>query len=261
MTFEFARTLSMQMLAWTMFLQGLEMYLCSRRKWFRSIWGFRNLAADLERGLPLPRPLIWIFFNDDAFKHIAIVQMLSAVIAFSMPGSLPFGILFCTHLLFCIRFRGTFNGGSDMMTFVVLTGVLLSLVLPETSLKFGLVYICVHALFSYFRAGTGKLKEAKWRDGTALAIFLSRSLYPDMQKLAAQLRPMNWLCVVMSWGVMVFELSVIALPLAPNSAIVYFEALLLFHFCVYRAFGLNRFFWIWLSAWPSIFYTVGLFSA
>ena len=247
-------------LALTLIFQAVELSICSGQKSFFKIWSFKNLRQDLERGLPLPNALLPFIFSANAFRVILAVQVLAALASFLFPFFSVFLVLFLTHLLICIRFRGTFNGGSDMMIFVVLTGVLIVLAsASENFQKLGLIYIAIHTLYSYFKAGFAKIIQADWRSGRALPAFLDRSLLPDAKKIARGLQGQSAVCFILCWSVLIFELAAIALPLFPGFVGAYFTLILLFHFGIYLSFGLNRFFWAWLCAWPAVFYSISLF--
>ena len=235
-----------RLLAFAMLLQGIELLIISRKEEFGPVWSFENLKADLK---------FKFLFSESSFKFTVILQLLAAISGFIYPQPISFIILFFTHLLTCIRFRGSFNGGSDMMTFVVLTGTLVALLGTSTKVKeFGLVYIAVHTLYSYFKAGLAKLKQKEWREGSALQSFLKMSLYPEIRRIKFP----KGMGFVLCWLVLLFELGAIALPFSPQHLGIYFLSAIVFHLVIYMSFGLNRFFWIWMSAWPAIFYTFSL---
>ena len=171
---------------------------------------------------------------------MSLIQVVASLLAFKYPRAELFVVLFICQLFISVRFRGTFNGGSDMMTFVILTGVLVGYF---WSTKYGFLYIGINGLYSYFKAGLAKLKNPEWREGSALASFT-----PTLTKWGR----------VLSWPVIIFELAALAVPFIPGLAWPYFILAMLFHLIIFLMFGLNRFFWIWLSAWPSIFYLARL---
>lgn len=242
-------------------LQSIEMLQIIGKKEFKEIWSFKNLKSDLESGLPLPNSIIGVIFSESIFKVIVILQLLLACLGLYYQEPVIFFSLFFTNLIICIRFRGTFNGGSDMMTFVILTGVLIAIVSPEEKFqRLGLIYISIHTLYSYFKAGLVKLKGSDWRQGLALPAFLSRSLNVDIRNLGVYLEGKPNLSRVLCWGVLVFELAAISIIFLPNITLYYFIIALGFHFFIYLAFGLNRFFWIWSTAWPAILYSLSTIS-
>ena len=243
------------LLGFTMLVQGIEFLLISRKKYFLTIWSYQNLSTDLNKKLPLPAKLNEMLFGDFSFKVIVVAHILAALAALLFAPFYFLCVLTLTHFLICIRFRGTFNGGSDMMIFVLLTGAIIANSSASVHMqKLGLLYIAVHAIFSYLKAGWVKIKNKEWRSGKALPIFLSQSLFTDIQKMAIWMDSRPRLALGLCWLTIFFELGIVSLPFLGFNLLLYFAAAVLFHFIIYINFGLNRFFWAWLSAWPAIFY-------
>tara|TARA_B110001454_G_C12723300_1_gene436379 strand:+ start:44488 stop:45264 length:777 start_codon:yes stop_codon:yes gene_type:complete len=257
MTLEASLLITTRLLSFTMLFQAIEIFILSRQTNFRYVWSYNNLRCDLEQGLPLKKKWVENLFSISSLQKIAILQILLACTATLYPHAAIFTGLFLTHLLICIRFRGAFNGGSDMMTFVVLTGTIVA-TLGFT--KIGLIYIATHTLYSYFKAGLAKIKHKEWQNGQAIPAFLSRSLFPDIQNTAAQLANQKAINLTLGIGTLIFELSVLGLLFAPNASQLYFALAVVFHLAVYFCFGLNRFFWIWLTAWPATLFSLSLLT-
>ena len=248
-------------LAIALFIQALEIYLLSKKKSFLEIWSYENLKFDLEPGLPLPNSVIEFLFADKMVKRIAFLQLLLSLAAFIHPAAALFVLLFLCHLLICIRFRGTFNGGSDMMTFVLLTGMLIIFLAPsEKAQNLGFIYIAINTVYSYFKAGLAKVVNKEWRNGQALHSFLKRSLFLDTKNFANWLSTKKWVGFVFCWSVIFFELGIPTIFIFPSLIFFYFLCACLFHTIIFVSFGLNRFFWVWLAAWPSIFYAINLIA-
>lgn len=255
MKLEIALFLTSKLFALAFLFQSLEMFFILRRKEFFEIWSYENIKSDLERGLPGPHKFTGTIFSNKNFIYLVVLQILCTTGFFFFPHAIWLIFLFVLQLLCSIRFRGTFNGGSDMMSFVLLTGLLITyLSATPDSQNLGLIYIAICAVYSYFKAGLAKVMENDWRSGKALPAFLNRSLFADVRRLSMWLKPKAEIIFLLAWGTMAFELSILLLFLKPQLVVVYFLFALFFHFMVYMAFGLNRFFWIWLCAWPSIFY-------
>lgn len=250
------------LLSGALFLQALEYVMLLRSENFLKVWSFKNLKYDLYKGLPLPQAVIDFLFSDKIFKIIILLQIITTILSFFFVSYEFFVILFLIQLYICIRFRGTFNGGSDMMSFVVLTGLIISLMNKnETVQKLGMIYIAIHLTFSYLKAGFVKVIQPEWRNGLALPFFLKRSIYSPMGKLVILLQQNKLACCLLSWLTILFELSIVIIFKFPDLSYYYFLAALIFHFLIYFSFGLNRFFWIWLSAWPALLYTVSLLNS
>jgi len=155
-------------------------------------------------------------------------------------------------LLILQRFQGPYNGGSDRMGLLALWCLTVSRLMPTPALQelvFG--YLGLQLMLSYFISGWVKVVNPEWRDGRALADVFRFSAYPvseDLRRLADRPR----LLLVMSWAVMLFEL---AFPLTLLSRETLIAGLVIagtFHLANACLFGLNRFFWTWLSVYPAI---------
>ena len=157
------------------------------------------------------------------------------------------------------RYNGPFNGGSDRMSILVLCCVTCAritpflapqeLVTPLQELALG--YLAAQLILSYVISGLVKIVTVEWRSGRALCDVFAFSAYPVSMSLrgwAARPR-LLWLA---GWAVMLFE---IAFPLAllhPAALIAALTLAAAFHLSNALTFGLNRFFWIWLSAYPAL---------
>lgn len=161
-------------------------------------------------------------------------------------------LLFVLGLVMLHRFQGPYNGGSDRMSLLILFCLCLTYFSPNKfwqELAFG--YLALQLIFSYFFAGWVKIVNPEWRSGRALSDVFQFSVYPVSESLR------NWaqsprLLFAIGWGVMVFELLFLFALLSQISLIIALFIAASFHFANACLFGLNRFFWIWLAAYPSI---------
>jgi hypothetical protein len=159
--------------------------------------------------------------------------------------------------LLLIRWRGAFNGGSDFMTLITATGLLIAQVVEkltdaQTGWSAGLGYIAIQTLSSYFVSGWVKLKRPEWRNGQALPVFLNSGLYGPLKKDSVFRRPV--VALVCSWAFILWEGLFVCVLLFPNWTPLFVGVALLFHFLVFWFFGLNRFFWAWATNLGSIFF-------
>ncbi len=257
MTMQWAFFFTKTLIAVVLFIQATEIFYILKQPSFKEIYKLNNIKNDFLLGLPIPNKWIFFIFAEDRFKYFVVLQISMAVLGLFQDQFIIFLILFFTHLMICIRFRGTFNGGSDMMTFVVITGVLIYLSSSRVEVqKLGLVYIAIQNIYSYFKAGIVKIIHAEWRSGYALPNFLKRSLFTSMRGLGERVVLYKRTCWFACWCVLIFELLSLLLPLFPRFVFIYFFFAILFHLIVYCAFGLNRFFWVWLSSWPATLYVL-----
>ena len=222
------------------------------------IWSWPVQRADIP-----PQPA-WVgrFFDAMFYPASYRVQLwvrgLAAVVLLVQGASLGLAlVLFVGTLLLLVRWRGAFNGGSDFMTLVTITGMLIAQVVALWADKglgwaVGLSYIAIHTLSSYFVSGWIKLLQPEWRSGRALTVFLNGGIYGPLSPDSMFRRPQ--VAMLCSWGFTLWEgLFPLAL-LDVRLAALFCAIAAVFHFLVFWFFGLNRFFWAWLSTFPAILY-------
>lgn len=155
-------------------------------------------------------------------------------------------------LVLLSRFQGPYNGGSDRMSVLILWCLLITKIVPSLfwqEVVFG--YLAFQLTLSYFISGKVKLLNPEWRSGRALQDVFAFSAYPVSEGLRrlADLPTLLW---VMSWLVIGFEVLFL-LTLLHHKALI--AALCIgscFHLANACLFGLNRFLWIWIAAYPSL---------
>lgn len=251
MSFAMARGLIAHLTALALIFNGVELL----KMWdeARVIWSFDNLRTEFDEAFfGLPQAWISAFTSDDSLKWFAWSEIAIGGVAFVHPGALAFLILLLVHFLACVRMRGSINGGSDAMTVSVLVGLVLAYLFHKESFaRFGLYYIVINLLLSYAKAGYAKIRSGEWKDGTVLPQFMEQSFFPDIRAAAPRLGER---AKQVAMAVMAIEVAVVLSPLLGGLVWLPFLVMVVFHFAIYWAFGLNRFFWIWIAAWPSVFY-------
>lgn len=150
------------------------------------------------------------------------------------------------------RFQGPYNGGADRMGILVLICLTLAHWLPDPrwrELAFG--YLAVQLILSYVISGWVKVINLDWRSGVALKEVFDFSAYPVSEDLRA-LSKRPRLLLVASWAVIGFELMFPLSLVSPWTLVFMLIVTACFHLANAMVFGLNRFFWVWLAAYPSI---------
>lgn len=213
---------------WAVLLQSLE--LLQLHGPILRVWNWRQLSGEYP---PLMAAMLGLILDGSGLLWLLRVRCLAAallMVGLSPPPLVAFLLL--TTVLLAMRFRGTFNGGSDSMTVVVLTALLLP--------GLGLAYLALQTTLSYFVAGCAKARHLSWRNGSALEFFLEGRLRGGRARVA-------------SWLVLAWQCS---FPLAlsgPGAALGYCCGGLLFHAANLHYMGLNRFLWIWLACYPAVY--------
>lgn len=169
----------------------------------------------------------------------------------------PAWLVFATSLAIAVRFRGSYNGGSDSMILIVALAVALARTAPGSRLAVaGLAYAAAQLVLSYFIAGVAKLADPAWRRGTALPIVVRLPQYQVAPAAQAVLsRPT--VARLAGWAMLGFECG---FPLAltdRTACLVLLTTGAGFHLTNAVVFGLNRFLWAWLAAYPALVYWAG----
>ena len=246
------------LLGWSLVLQCLE-YL-------------RIPALDRVNDWPLLRREVpahpaWVRAVLDVLltpRNYRVLIALRLVLALGlMSGGLGLAgaaMLFAIALVLLLRWRGAFNGGSDFMTLVGLTGLLIAHLVGafmglDEGWRAAFWYITLQSLTSYFMSGWVKLLHPSWRTGRALPQFLDTGIYGPLAPHSLYRNPV--LARAISWAFTVWEgLFPLAL-LDVRLAALFCAVASMFHFLVFRFFGLNRFFWAWMTTYPAILWCAG----
>lgn len=172
------------------------------------------------------------------------------------PALAALGLLVLAVLLLR-RYDGPYNGGSDRMGLLILVSVALCHAAPTLRLKeAALGYLGVQLVLSYALAGWVKAVNRDWWTGAALRDVFAFSAYPQTaawRELAA--RP--GLLRLGGRAVVLFELLFPLGLVSPAALAAMLTLAALFHLANALLFGLNRFLWVWLSAWPALWWLQG----
>ena len=216
----------------------------------------------LELALRATEVLLALAFLQQSAEHIFGPQgaallfvpraVLSIVLLIGWGSPWVLLALSAHSLLILRRYQGPYNGGSDRMGLLILYCLCLTYWLPKgVSAEVAFGYLAVQVILSYFISGQVKIVNPEWRSGRALQDVFRFSAYPVAESLRA-LADRPQLLWSTSWAVMLFE---ILFPLSILNSTILILALgvaIAFHLANACLFGLNRFVWFWIAAYPSI---------
>ncbi len=248
--------------AWSLAIQTLEYLRMGPATANDNFWSWQIQRADIPNR-PV-RNLLDALFQPHVHRWHLLLRLLAAIVLVVQGATLPLMLfLFFGNLLILIRWGGAFNGGSDFMTLVVLTGLLIAQVIgmwgdEHLGWQACFWYIAIQAITSYFMSGSVKLLRREWRNGSAMTIFLNAAIYGPLS--ANHPLRHRWLAMLGSWSFIVWEILFPFSMLEPRLAAIFCAVAALFHFLVFWFFGLNRFFWAWLCAFPAIIWCSAQFS-
>ena len=214
----------------------------------------------IETAIWATQTLVVLAFIQHSLEHIRSDPLLfaprlglcGALLCGLVPDTVALPGLCLIAILQLHRFDGPYNGGSDRMGMLILFCLTAATIAPPIA-ELALGYLAVQMVLSYAISGWVKIVNPAWRCGRALRDVFTFSAYPvaeDLRDLAHH----PHLLWTGSWAVMLFE---ILFPVALLSQIGLLLALsigALFHGANACLFGLNRFLWVWVSAYPVLFW-------
>ena len=224
--------------------QSVELFQI-RRAWSAGgIWDWNTLRKEFG--------ILGVVFDEHGFTALLCVRLVCAFVAFFFPNFILMLVLFLSTLLIAVRWRGSFNGGSDYMTLIVSGCLSVAWGFPRAE-KACLYYVAVQTCLSYFMAGMAKIRKKDWWTGKALSDFL-KSEYYDVPERLRSLTKQRSLLVAVSWMILTFE-CVFPLSLCkPEICAIFIAFALVFHLGNVYAFGLNRFLFAWAAAYPALYF-------
>jgi hypothetical protein len=243
-----AQELSERLLAIACAFQTIEL-LQLRAIWSDTgVWRWETLRKEYR----FPPDLI---FNARGFYLLLLARLLCSLAVCAVPSGVFLGVLFFSTWAISVRWRGTFNGGSDSMTTQIALALWIARLFESTPwiTHACLAYIAVQVTASYFISGCVKFKNADWRNGKELPRILRTPGYDSAPAWILRLFEKHGVALAASLSVIPFEL---AFPLAwtsPRICLVFIAFAIVFHLACFWLFGLNRFVFAWLAAYPALY--------
>lgn len=227
-------------------IQGGELLVMSRTWSERGVWRWNSLAPEIGSGFRL-------LLGASPFTLLNSVRIAAAFIAVVNPNVIVLGVLLVAHVLTMIRWLGSYNGGSDYMASLLLLFTFIGLLFPDSMATVCLWYITFQLCLSYFKAGLVKIRKEKWRRGEAISKFVLSPIY-ERDPLTSRIFESKSLSLVISWVTMIFELTFPLALLDQRIAIAYMSVAVIFHLGNAYVFGLNRFVFAWIAAYPALYW-------
>ena len=240
-------------------IQTLEYWRMRPALQSRGLWTWQIQGQDIPHAVA--RKFFDFLFTNTALSVLLVARFISLIALALQGANLPnVSFLFLSNIAVLIRWRGAFNGGSDFMTLVVLTGLMISQWVgyfgnSELGWQACFWYITIQSITSYFVSGAVKLLRPEWRNGSAMTIFLNAAIHGPLSKTHPLHTP--WLAALGSWTFILWECASPLALLDGRLALIFCAIAAFFHFLVFWFFGLNRFFWAWAASFPAIVWCAG----
>lgn len=262
MSLEIVIRLFCSFLSLSLIIQTIEFLTLSNSADVRTKWAWSVQRGDLSHSNKLLRGFFDFVFRDSVHLIHLVLRLLFAMSLFWGVTLFSGTFLFISTIMLLIRWRGAFNGGSDFMTVVTVTGLLIAVTASHfvdeaQAWIAALWYVTIHSVTSYFMSGAVKLLNSQWRKGTALTHFLDGGLYGPLSKNS--LFRKSVIAILASWSFILWEMSFPLVFIDQQLAVVFCAIAFVFHLLVLRYFGLNRFVWAWTATFPAIIYCSGQF--
>ena len=208
---------------------------------------------ELFFGLVLIQQSLEHLKTDDSTKLLFIIRTFFALLlAFHVFTIYVLLLIFLCNVFLLWKFRGPYNGGADRLGLLILFCLIITHLAPTQYWKeVVLGYLALQLVLSYFMAGWVKLCNPEWRSGRALQDVFQFSAYPSSEALR-ELIKFPKILFIASWIIIFLELIFPLSLFSQSSLILALILMACFHLANAYLFGLNRFFWIWLSAYPSL---------
>lgn len=250
-----------KLIAFAIILQTIEFFQIRASFSDSGVWRWRDLKKEFQI---FSRPVYRVISFLLEYKNFLIILALRLLLAFLLMFQGNFFVIFVLLVLTILinfRWRGTFNGGSDYMTVLVLLCLTVQSFFSDSEkVSVGVIlYLTIQLISSYFIAGLVKIKNANWRNGKALMGFVSSTIYNENQLTLLLKR--KEIAFLSSWVIIVFELSFPLALLNTKACTAYIAMAVLFHIGNFYIFGLNRFIFAWLACYPALYFCSKIFSA
>jgi hypothetical protein len=116
-----------------------------------------------------------------------------------------------------------------------------------------LAWIALQVWISYLIAGWVKIRNPEWRSGRILEAFASFDQY-GVPEVFGRIAAQPVLRLILVWGTMLWELGFGIVFWVPGTALPMLAIGAGFHLANFWMFGLNRFFWAWIAAYPAVWF-------
>ena len=163
MTLEESFALICRLIGVAVLFQSLEFIKIRESISEKGIWRWSELRSDYQFLSPkVLKGLDWIM-SPAIFNEMMKLRFFAAFLAAIYPYFFfIFIFLFLSTFLITLRWRGSYNGGSDYLTLIILLSICIGFHNPLFA-KGALWYISLQVISSYFLAGLYKIKQKKWQ--------------------------------------------------------------------------------------------------
>ncbi len=252
--------LTKQIISYAIILQTIELFQIRKSFSDQGVWRWENLKVEFEIFSKLTQKILAFTLKYENFLVLLSLRLVAAIYLIFYSNAFLFLYLLISTLLISLRWRGTFNGGSDYMTIIVLSALTFDSFFSTASDKVSLAamwYITIQICSSYFISGVVKIRRSNWRNGAALRGFMSSTIY-KYNAVSKLISDNKIISIILSWAIIIFEVGFVLALLNPLLCVGFIMFALAFHLANFYFFGLNRFIFAWLACYPALLFCSGL---
>jgi hypothetical protein len=198
-------------------------------------------------------------FRRYPFSYLILIEFASAVAVVVFRGRYSaylIAVIIFVRFLSIVRNGHDGSEGADHMLLLLLSCLVLYPIAPgATARRVVFWFICAETLLAYATAGVVKLRNRRWREGTALQYILATTLFGhNFVRQAVSQLPGTGRAIC--WGVILFECTSPFVVLTGYKGCLLFVFVgLCFHFAIAIVQGLNLFVWVFLATYPALLIT------
>lgn len=224
-------------------------------------WSVFRTARGGYRLPPALRRIQAALFRRTGSVVLLAVQVAAVLAAALLPMRTMgqwLALLVSSTCLGLLAFRQRYGeDGADQMNLIVSVALVLTVgpFQSDTALRIGLAFIAAQLVLSYASAGIAKVVSPVWRSGRAVGLVVDTATYGSRQA-GAVLRRWPRLGYLLTWAVIVFEVSFVAMVFLPWPWVMVPLAVgATFHASIALVMGLNNFLPAFLSTYPAMLYS------
>ncbi len=248
-----------RLIAIAIIFQTIEIFQIRKSFADKGVWSWYDLRIEFKTFSTFSQRMLDFFLSYRNFLCLLALRLLLATCLLFFSNVCILVILLFSTIMIGLRWRGTFNGGSDYMTILVLLALTVQSLSSE-SYKLSLAvlwYLAIQVCSSYFIAGLVKVRRQNWRSGVALRCFIASTIYKE-DKLSKLIQENNSIALFLSWALFLFELGFPIALVNPSVSLFVVATAIVFHIGNFYIFGLNRFVFAWLACYPALYFCSGL---
>ncbi|WP_394363726.1 HTTM domain-containing protein [Flavobacterium oreochromis] len=163
---------------------------------------------------------------------------------------LVISIFFFLHIFLFLSYFRLYSDTSDKLQFFTLIGLIIGF---SYSNYLGILFIALNVLVIYFFTGINKIKSKPWLNGSAIFMVMNIETYGN-KKIAKFLYKKKYFQKILSWLIILFQLSFPLCLINKNFCIIYLTLGFIFHLSNMIIMKLHNFFWLFIATYPCIYY-------